>query len=363
MGDKTPAKTETQSSSQPWSQATPLLQNLIAQYSGQNTGVTAGQSNALANLNASAAGIPNFGTDAATGISKLFNSDASPQVGMLGNAYDTLNTNIGKTASGSELDPYATPGFSDALGTLTNDITKSVKGVYAGSGRDPSGAGSFAGSLGRGLVQGESPIVQAQYNQNKANQMNAASTLFNAGGSTAAGTTAAQQASFANILQGLGGAGMLPSIYTSPATAQLGAANASYSQPYTNLQSLLTPALGLGALGTSTTGTSTQTPANNPLNNWIGGISAGAGLLFSDEKLKENIKDVGVLFDGTPVKSYNYKGDDTPQLGMLAQDIERLNPESNSVVEIGGYKAVDYSRATERAARLSQHVGMLDEAA
>lgn len=362
MGDKTPAKTETQSSSQPWSAATPLLQNLINQYSGQNTGVTAGQSSALNNLTSAASAIPNFGDTAASGVSKLFDSSTAPQVGMLNNAYSTLGSNIGKTASGEELNPYSTPGFGDSLDTLTNDITKSVKGVYAGSGRDPSGAGSFAGSLGRGLMQGEAPIIQAQYNTNKQNQMNAASTLFNAGGTTAGNITNQNQVPLTNILSGLQGAGMIPGLYTSPASTALAAQNTAYAQPFQNLQSLLTPALGLGALGTSTTGTSTQTPANNPLNNWIGGISAGAGLMFSDEKLKENIRDVGVLFDGTPVKEYNYIGDDTPQLGMLAQDLEKHNPEARAVVDVGGFKAVNYRKATERAAKIGQKIGMLEAA-
>lgn len=363
MGDKTPATTTTQSSSQPWSAATPLLQNLLSRYGSTNTDVTPGQSTALANLNSSAAGIPNFGSTAAGGVDRLFGSDTSNQVGMLNTGFDTLNRNIGGTASGAELDPYKTPGFGSAIDTMSNDITNRVKGVYAGSGRDPSGAGSFAQSLGRGLEQGIAPVIASQFNTNKGNQMNAASTLYNASGTTAGNITAQNQVPLSNILQGLQGAGMIPGLYTAPATAQLGAANAGQNQQFANMQQLLTPALGLGALGTNTSGTGTQTPANNPLNNWIGGTSAGLGalgMLFSDQDLKENIRDVGMLFDGTPVKEYNYVGDDTPQLGMLAQDIERHNPESGAVAEIAGFKAVNYRKATERAARLGQHVGMLD---
>lgn len=364
MGDKTPATTTTQSSSQPWSAATPLLQSLLSKYGGMNTDVTGAQSTALDNLNRSAAGIPNFGDAAAGGVGRLFGSDTSNQVGMLNTGFDTLNRNIGGTASGAELDPYKTPGFGSAIDTMSNDITNRVKGVYAGSGRDPSGAGSFAQSLGRGLEQGIAPVIASQYNANKGNQMNAASTLYNASGTTAGNITGQQQVPLTNILQGLQGAGMIPGLYTGAAGAQLGAANAGQNQQFMNLQQLLSPALGLGALGTSSSGTGTQTPANNPLNNWIGGLSAaagGAGMLFSDKDLKENIRDVGMLFDGTPVKEYNYVGDDTPQLGMLAQDIERHNPEAGAVAEIAGYKAVNYRRATERAARIGQHVGMLDD--
>lgn len=362
MGDKTPATTTTQSSSQPWSEATPMLRTLMAKYGGINTDVTGAQTSALNNLSDAAGSVPNFGGAAANGVGRLFNSDTSGQIGMINTGYDTLNKNLGGTASGAELDPYSTPGFSDALKTGMEDITNQVKGVYAGSGRDPSGAGSFAGSLSRGLTRGIAPIIQSQFNTNKANQMGAAKTLYDASGSTAGNITAQGQVPLTNILSGLQGAGMIPGLYTAPAATQLAAANAGQGQQFQNLQQLLTPALGMAALGTSTTGTGTQTPANNPLMNILGGVTAGAGLMFSDKDLKENIRDVGVLFDGTPVKEYNYIGDDTPQLGMIAQDIERHNPEANAVVEIGGYKAVDYRKATERAARFGQKIGMLEAA-
>jgi hypothetical protein len=362
MGDKTPAKSETVQNSNPWAPATPLLQSIISKYGNMSTDVSGGQANALSNLNASAAGIPNFGSTGASGVQKLFSTDTSPQIGMINQGYDTLKANLGDTASGANLNPYETPGFADAINTMTGDITKSVKGVYAGSGRDPSGAGSCAGSLGRGLTQGIAPVIQSQFNTNKQNQMNAAGTLYGASGTTANNITQQGQVPLTNILQGIQGAGMIPGLYTQPATSQLAAANASQNLPFQNLQQLLTPALGLGALGTQSSGTTTQTPANDPMMNILGGVLSGAGLLFSDERLKENIKDVGVLFDGTPVKEYNYVGDSTPQLGMLAQDIERHNQDADAVVEIGGYKAVNYRKATERAARMGQKIGMLEAA-
>lgn len=364
MGDKTPATTTTQSSSQPWSEATPLLQNILSKYGAMSTDVTPGQSTALANLNASAAGIPNFGGAAAGGVNRLFGTDTSNQVGMLNTGFDTLNKNIGGTASGAELDPYATPGFSSAIKTMGDDITSRVKGVYAGSGRDPSGAGSFAQSLGRGLEQGIAPVIASQYNTNKGTQMGAAKTLYDASGTTASGITGQEQVPLTNILQGLQGAGMIPGIATAPAVAQLGAANAGQNLSFENLQKLLTPALGLGALGTNTNGTGTQTPANNPLNNWIGGTTAAlgaAGMLFSDERVKTDIAPVGELDDGQTVFSYKYRGDNTPQIGLLAQQV--LEHEPDAVRSVGGVLAVDYGKATQRARHLrSLKVGMLEAA-
>lgn len=72
---------------------------------------------------------------------------------------------------------------------------------------------------------------------------------------------------------------------------------------------------------------------------------------FSDERLKEDIEPVGELFDGQSVYRYRYKGDDTPHIGLIAQEVEERNPDA--VREFGGFKAVDYHKATEYASKLS----------
>jgi hypothetical protein len=58
---------------------------------------------------------------------------------------------------------------------------------------------------------------------------------------------------------------------------------------------------------------------------------------------------VGVLFDGSPVYCYRSP---TFHVGLMAHDAERETPEA--VVEINGFKAVDYRKATERPARISE---------
>lgn len=351
MGDKTPATTtQSQSSTtNPWSEATPLLQSLIGKYSSLNTDPTAAQTAGAQSLVDAAGTTPSFAPQAAGAVGNTFGN-----AGMLNQSYGDIKNNLGATASGANLDPYSTPGFGDAIKTAMSDITNQVKGVYAGSGRDPSGAGSFAQSLGRGLTQGIAPTIAAQSNVNTGNMLNANNTLFNAGQTTVGGLNS-------NTAAGLAGAGMLPGLTTAPAATQLAAANAQQQLPYANLQQMLAAAGMLGGMGSSSTGnaTGTQTPANNPLMNILGGVSAGAGLLgaFSDVRLKEDIKPVGKLFDGQGVFSYRYKGDRVPQIGLLAQNVEREVPEA--VGEVGGFKTVRYDIASARAARL----GMLKEAA
>jgi hypothetical protein len=78
-----------------------------------------------------------------------------------------------------------------------------------------------------------------------------------------------------------------------------------------------------------------------------GGSIAGMAKFFSDRRLKEDVEQVGTLFDGTPVYRYRYIGQPAFQIGLMAQDVERETPEA--VEEINGFKAVDYKLATDKA--------------
>ena len=360
MGSSQPATTTTNSTSAPWSAATPLLQNLISQYGGQNTAVTPQQQAALTSLQQGAGATPNFGNTGSDAIKSIFsNASTTPQLGMLNTAYSTLGTNLSPTASGANLNPYSTPGFGDALNTMTQDISNSVKGTYAGSGRDPSGAGSFAQSLGRGLTQGEAPVIANQANVNTQNMLNANSTLYGAGSNTATTGAGLNSTANANLLAGISGAGMIPGLYTAPGASQLAAANTAQNMPFANLAPLLTAGTGIGAMGGTQSGVSTQTPANNPLLNYMGAGLMGAGLMFSDERLKTEIEPVGELNDGQTVYSYKYRGDDTPHLGLIAQEVLEHEPEA--VHNVGGYLALDYSLATRRARKSGHRIGMIDD--
>jgi hypothetical protein len=85
------------------------------------------------------------------------------------------------------------------------------------------------------------------------------------------------------------------------------------------------------------------------LGTAVGGIASGAGsaggimgLIKSDRRVKQNIKVVGRTDSGLPVYTYQYKGQNVTQMGVMAQDVEMVNPEA--VVEINGIKHVDYNR-------------------
>jgi hypothetical protein len=75
-------------------------------------------------------------------------------------------------------------------------------------------------------------------------------------------------------------------------------------------------------------------------------------LIPSDVRVKEDIERIGILNDGQAVFRYKYKADPNKatHIGLLAQNIERDNPDADAVHNVGGIKMVDLQAATERAA-------------
>lgn len=98
--------------------------------------------------------------------------------------------------------------------------------------------------------------------------------------------------------------------------AQLGNANAQNAQSSNMLSGLF----GLGNLGIA---------------------AYGAGL-FSDRRLKTNIKAVGKADNGLTIYSYNYKSGGPAMLGYMADEVQKVAP--HAVGERGGYLTVDYSK-------------------
>lgn len=93
------------------------------------------------------------------------------------------------------------------------------------------------------------------------------------------------------------------------------------------------------------------------------GLGAAGGLLqsgllggiFSDERVKEDIEPVGELFDGQTVFKYRYKGDPRHQIGLIAQEVERHEPDAVIDNFLGTpFKAVNYDKATNWAAELAR---------
>jgi hypothetical protein len=84
------------------------------------------------------------------------------------------------------------------------------------------------------------------------------------------------------------------------------------------------------------------------LGGAIGGGAASnyggrKGWTFSDIRVKKNISKVGKLDNGLDVYSYQYIWGGPQQIGVMAQDVEKVNP--SAVSDVGGVKMVNYSEA------------------
>jgi len=85
----------------------------------------------------------------------------------------------------------------------------------------------------------------------------------------------------------------------------------------------------------------------NQQNQHIQGLYGIAGaalpLAFSDRRVKKNVSRIGTLNNGLPVYSFKYVWGGPQQIGLMAQDVEKINPAA--VSEINGIKAVNYAEA------------------
>ena len=273
---------------------------------------------------------------AATGLAAQSTGSVNPSalnVGQYMNPYTQSVVNATQAAMNQQQGQQLSQQQADA-----------IRGGAFGGERAGLQRAQLMGQQGLAQAQAIAPLYQQNYNQalaaaqqqqgvglgaeqaNRQNLQNAA-TLFGSIG------TNAQQAGLA------GAQAQLAAGQTQQQTQQAGL-QALYNQfqqqqgfPYQQAQFLANIAEGTGALsGNATSGTSTTT---------------GGGGFFSDERLKENIQRVGETDDGQPIYRYNYKGDKNTQIGLLAQDVEKHHPEAVGLA--GGYKTVNYKKATEDA--------------
>lgn len=143
--------------------------------------------------------------------------------------------------------------------------------------------------------------------------------------------------------------------------------NTRQAAPWNRLNSAFNIFSGAGNSGNVTT------PPNNIFGNTLGGgilgyqsglqgggsgfggalLGGGLGILgslFSDERVKQDIKRVGETDEGTPIYTYRYKPgiiSDEPgpvMMGMMAQEVRKKHPEAVTKLP-GGILAVDYGMA------------------
>jgi hypothetical protein len=239
-----------------------------------NTGLTGAENNAITGATNNAYDwtkqyAPSIGSYA---TSLLNGGGATDQAGNVNQNYLDYKANTQGLASNTNYNPYDSPGFKDALSTLTSDITQSVNGQFAAAGRDFSGANSQA--LGRGILEGVAPTIAAQYNQNIQNQQGAAGNLYNAGNTNTGILAGLQQQKLANQGQGINAASSAMDANNAGYNATMQAEAQRRNAPIQNLGLLAQIGIPIAGLGGQSTGTSNTTKTASPLEQamQVGGI-------------------------------------------------------------------------------------------
>ena len=236
---------------------------------------------------------------------------------------------------------YMNPYLQNAMGSTAaylQNQNQQQQNQLQGNAISSGAFGGDRGKVGQAALMGQQNLAMGQTLGQMANQGYQQSAQNYMTGLQQQGALANQYGNLAGQAQQMGLAG---------AQAQLGAGTlgqqttqagntALYNQflqqqayPFQTAQFLANIAEGTGALSGSNT-TTTQ-----PMS------------FFSDRRLKHDIKRVGTAENGLPIYKFKYKGDDSEQthVGFMADEVEKVHPEAVGLA--GGYKTVDYDKASE----------------
>jgi hypothetical protein len=285
------------------------------------------------------------------------------------NTQSASEANLQDTASGKYL-TGSNPYLDELIAKSTRDASNQVASRFAASGR--YGSGNFATALADTTGRIATEARAADYEQERARQMQANQQIDAA---KMARMGLANQTTGAALQLKSGLSQMAPSIDQArqnlsymPYLTKLGVGQIQDEAPwktlglYAGVEGPLAQAFGEQTAesqshATRVTDETKQgyenkktTQEDSPLKSLLGGASLLTGPFgkLSDVRAKTDVQKVGELDDGQNVYSYRYKGDPTPEIGLLAQEVEKVRPEA---VATGpdGFKRVDYAAATRPA--------------
>lgn len=116
--------------------------------------------------------------------------------------------------------------------------------------------------------------------------------------------------------------------------------------------------LGLGAGGLLANAGQYSEGSKSSSNGGLFGTSGGGpaamiGAILSDRRTKENIEYVKELVPGVNVYTYNYKGKNDLQIGVMADEVKEVFPEALGPTTDEGYMTVDYTKLNELVKEVS----------
>lgn len=189
----------------PWAGTADLLGSILGKLGGIPTGLTAAEDAALRSLSGvAAAGNPY--APAIGGVATELLGGGPDRSAYFTDAYRQYSQALQPFASGAYVDPPANPFYATVADTIGTDVENRLKAMYAGSGRDPSGAGNYGYNLARGIAEGTAPVFQNQYNLERGRQLDAITGVYGAGNTTGGLLSSLDQARLANKQAGIGAA-------------------------------------------------------------------------------------------------------------------------------------------------------------
>lgn len=344
---KSSTKQSSKSASEPWKPTIPYLTDYLGQIGDLATEpLTSTQMSAVGDLK-DIYGEGNPFQEQLTNLANDFFTGPQSQSGMIGDAYASLQKQLSPYAEGKFVDFNSNPYIQQMLSEVGDSVQQRINAQFAGAGRDLSGMNQRA--VGQGVTAAQLPILADLYNQEQNRALGAANTLFTGANTAATGMQGLDTSALTTR-------GAAPGLATAAMDAELWGPQGLFNleqtvseSPFQKLGLLGNLLLPVAQLGQQQTGSGKSSTS---------GFNIG-GQLLSDERLKENIQEIGQMADGTPMVRFNYKGDPTVRIGVRAQDVEELSPEAiteysapQAGTDDGNVKYVDMDLATRRSAEM-----------
>lgn len=272
------------SQTNPWEPTVPILKDIIGGIGGQvgNYAPNANETDALGMLRQNAGNLSSYAPQAKSLADDLLKGGPDLS-GRVNQGFDEYKKNLSPITSGGMIGPDGNPQLKGYLDVVSNDVSNRINSMFAGAGRDFSGA--HVNNLARGLTEGTAPILASQYNTDVGNFMNANNSVYQAGNTTTGLLSDLAQQGFSNRATGLDVGMNANSLADLPAERMLDIEGRARNLPLSNLgmlSSLVGPLAQLGGQSTgkaSATGTQTMSDAQQAWG-WMNAGSNVFGKLF-----------------------------------------------------------------------------------
>lgn len=244
---------------------------------------------------------------------------------------DAAQSELTKTLSGDYLSA-GNPHFSAMMDRVASDLRPRMDAQFASAGPGGYASGLHQNAMASALADAGSQLAYQNYGDERNRQVQG--MLF--------APQLAQQDYFdASKLAEAGG--VREDLEQQRINDAMQRHQFAQTEPWQRLQ--MYNNLIQGNVGGQSESTTTTPRRSLGASDLIGGGLGIAGLLgmmgvFSDERVKEDIRRVGETDEGLGVYTYRYKGSPVTQMGVMAQEVEQVHPEA--VGNIGGIKTVRY---------------------